>query len=72
MGLLGLTVSEEYGGMGMGYLSHLLVMEELRAVSGVLLTSLTSSQLSRVSGSVALSYGAHSTSRLIAAAVLRC
>lgn len=44
MGLLGMTVPEKYGGLGMGYLAHVLVMEEL----------------SRASGSVALSYGAHS------------
>jgi len=44
MGLLGLTVSEEYGGMGMGYLAHCLAMEEL----------------SRGSGGIALSYGSHS------------
>lgn len=42
MGLLGLTASEDYGGLGKGYLDHVLVMEEL----------------SRASGSVALSYGA--------------
>ncbi|BGP18276.1 hypothetical protein JCM10213_007907 [Rhodosporidiobolus nylandii] len=44
MGLLGVTVKEEEGGLGKGYLDHLLVMEEL----------------SRNSGSIALSYGAHS------------
>ncbi|TBW40494.1 isovaleryl-CoA dehydrogenase [Azotobacter chroococcum] len=44
LGLLGLTVSEEYGGAGMGYLAHMIAMEEL----------------SRASGSIALSYGAHS------------
>ncbi len=44
MGLLGLTVSEEYGGSGMGYLAHVVAMEEI----------------SRASGSVGLSYGAHS------------
>src|SRR5690554_2601836 len=44
LGLLGLTVSEEYGGSGLGYLAHVLVMEEI----------------SRTSASVALSYGAHS------------
>ncbi|TBW13154.1 isovaleryl-CoA dehydrogenase [Azotobacter chroococcum subsp. isscasi] len=44
MGLLGLTVAEEYGGAGMGYLAHMIAMEEL----------------SRASGSIALSYGAHS------------
>ncbi|KAJ1660633.1 hypothetical protein IWQ61_000460 [Dispira simplex] len=44
MGLLGVTVSEEYGGLGLGYLAHVVAMEEI----------------SRVSGSVALSYGAHS------------
>ena len=44
MGLHGITVSEEYGGLDMGYLAHVLAMEEL----------------SRASGSVALSYGAHS------------
>jgi len=44
MGLLGVTVKEEDGGLGLGYLEHALVIEEL----------------SRVSASVALSYGAHS------------
>ncbi|WP_040260785.1 isovaleryl-CoA dehydrogenase [Pseudomonas massiliensis] len=44
MGLLGITVEEEYGGAGMGYLAHVIAMEEI----------------SRGSGSVALSYGAHS------------
>ncbi len=44
MGLLGITVSEEYGGAGLGYLAHVLCMEEL----------------SRASASVGLSYGAHS------------
>ena len=44
MGLLGITASPDYGGSGMGYLDHVIAMEEL----------------SRVSGAVALSYGAHS------------
>lgn len=44
LGLLGITVPEEFGGMGMGYLDHSLVVEEI----------------SRASGSVGLSYGAHS------------
>ena len=44
MGLLGITVPEEYGGAGMGYLAHVVAMEEI----------------SRASGSVGLSYGAHS------------
>jgi isovaleryl-CoA dehydrogenase len=44
MGLLGITVSPEYNGLGLGYLHHTLAMEAL----------------SRASGSVALSYGAHS------------
>lgn len=44
LGLLGITVSEEFGGSGMGYLEHVLVMEEI----------------SRASASVGLSYGAHS------------
>ncbi|KAJ2901072.1 hypothetical protein IWW38_000037 [Coemansia aciculifera] len=44
MGLLGMTVPEEYGGVNMGYLAHTIAMEEI----------------SRASGSVALSYGAHS------------
>ncbi|MCP5167011.1 MAG: isovaleryl-CoA dehydrogenase [Pseudomonadales bacterium] len=44
MGLLGITVEEEYGGSNMGYLAHAVVMEEI----------------SRASGSVGLSYGAHS------------
>ncbi|MBF0674195.1 isovaleryl-CoA dehydrogenase [Pseudomonas sp.] len=44
MGLLGVTVGEEYGGAGLGYLAHVIAMEEI----------------SRASASVALSYGAHS------------
>jgi len=44
MGLLGITVPEEYGGSDMGYLAHLVAMEEI----------------SRASASVGLSYGAHS------------
>ncbi|WKE66836.1 isovaleryl-CoA dehydrogenase [Gallaecimonas kandeliae] len=44
MGLLGVTVPEEYGGAGMGYLEHVVAMEEI----------------SRASASVGLSYGAHS------------
>ena len=44
MGLLGITVEEEYGGSGMGYLAHMVAMEEI----------------SRASASVGLSYGAHS------------
>ena len=44
MGLLGITVEEEYGGAAMGYLEHVVAMEEI----------------SRASASVGLSYGAHS------------
>jgi isovaleryl-CoA dehydrogenase len=44
LGLLGMTVPGEYGGSDMGYLAHLVAMEEI----------------SRASGSVGLSYGAHS------------
>lgn len=44
LGLLGMTVAEEYGGSNLGYLGHAIVMEEI----------------SRVSASVGLSYGAHS------------
>jgi isovaleryl-CoA dehydrogenase len=44
LGILGMTVSEEYGGTNMGYAAHMVVMEEL----------------SRASASVGLSYGAHS------------
>jgi isovaleryl-CoA dehydrogenase len=44
LGLLGITVSEEFGGAGMGYLAHAVAMEEI----------------SRASASVGLSYGAHS------------
>ena len=43
MGLLGITVEEEFSGTGMGYLAHVLAMEEI----------------SRASASVGLSYGAH-------------
>ena len=44
LGLLGMTVEEEYGGTQMGYLAHIIAMEEI----------------SRGSASVGLSYGAHS------------
>jgi isovaleryl-CoA dehydrogenase len=44
LGLLGITVPEEYGGAGMGYLAHVIAVEEI----------------ARASASVALSYGAHS------------
>ncbi|MCW1933333.1 isovaleryl-CoA dehydrogenase [Pararhodobacter zhoushanensis] len=44
MGLLGITVSEEYGGAGMGYLAHAVAVEEI----------------ARASASISLSYGAHS------------
>ncbi|MEL6793830.1 MAG: isovaleryl-CoA dehydrogenase, partial [Pseudomonadota bacterium] len=44
LGLLGVTVEEEYGGVGMGYLAHTIAVEEI----------------SRASASVGLSYGAHS------------
>ena len=44
LGVLGITVSEEYGGVDLGYLAHCLVVEEI----------------SRASASVGLSYGAHS------------
>jgi isovaleryl-CoA dehydrogenase len=44
LGLLGVTVEEEYGGSGMGYLAHILAVEEI----------------SRASAAVGLSYGAHS------------
>ena len=44
MGLLGMTVSEEYGGVGMSYVAHTVAVEEI----------------SRASASVGLSYGAHS------------
>jgi isovaleryl-CoA dehydrogenase len=44
LGLLGITVEEEHGGTGLGYLAHVVAMEEI----------------SRASASVGLSYGAHS------------
>ena len=44
LGLLGITVEEEFGGSGLGYLEHTIAMEEI----------------SRASASVGLSYGAHS------------
>ena len=44
LGLLGITVDERYGGSAMGYLAHIIVLEEI----------------SRASASVGLSYGAHS------------
>ena len=55
LGLHGITVDEEYGGAGLGYLAHCVAMEEI----------------SRASGSVGLSYGAHSNlcvNQLIASA----
>ncbi|HBD11672.1 MAG TPA: acyl-CoA dehydrogenase, partial [Porticoccaceae bacterium] len=44
MGLLGITAEEEYGGSNLGYLAHVIAVEEI----------------SRASGSVGLSYAAHS------------
>ncbi|MDM7459290.1 MAG: isovaleryl-CoA dehydrogenase [Paracoccus sp. (in: a-proteobacteria)] len=44
LGLLGITVSEDYGGAGMGYLAHVVAVEEI----------------ARASASISLSYGAHS------------
>ena len=44
LGLLGITADEAYGGIGMGYLAHIIALEEI----------------SRASASVGLSYGAHS------------
>src|SRR5512143_2570585 len=44
LGVLGITVSDEYGGADMGYLAHIVAMEEI----------------SRASASIGLSYGAHS------------
>lgn len=44
IGILGITVEEEYGGAGFGYLDHIVAMEEI----------------SRASASIGLSYGAHS------------
>src|SRR5690606_33481606 len=44
LGLLGITVEESFGGAGLGYLAHVVAMEEI----------------SRTSASVGLSYGAHS------------
>ena len=44
LGVLGITVEEEYGGAGLGYLEHCLAMEEI----------------SRGSAAIGLSYGAHS------------
>lgn len=44
LGLLGITVPEEYGGAGLGYLAHIIVVEEI----------------SRVSAAIGMSYGAHS------------
>jgi isovaleryl-CoA dehydrogenase len=44
LGTLGITVEEQYGGLGLGYLAHVVAMEEI----------------SRASASVGLSYGAHS------------
>ncbi|MDH3339444.1 MAG: acyl-CoA dehydrogenase family protein, partial [Gammaproteobacteria bacterium] len=44
LGLLGITVEDDYGGAGLGYLAHVVAMEEI----------------SRASASIGLSYGAHS------------
>lgn len=44
LGMLGVTVASDYGGSNMGYLDHVIIMEEV----------------SRASGAIALSYGAHS------------
>ena len=44
LGVLGMTVAESYGGVDLGYLAHTVVMEEI----------------SRASGAIGLSYGAHS------------
>jgi isovaleryl-CoA dehydrogenase len=44
LGLHGITVEEEYGGLGLGYLEHVVAMEEV----------------SRASASIGLAYGAHS------------
>ena len=44
LGVLGITVEESYGGSGLGYLAHIVAMEEI----------------SRASASIGLSYGAHS------------
>ncbi len=44
LGVLGITVEEQYGGAGVGYLAHCVAMEEI----------------SRASGAIGLSYGAHS------------
>ncbi len=44
LGVLGITVEEQYGGAGLGYLAHCVAMEEI----------------SRASGAIGLSYGAHS------------
>src|SRR5271168_5080361 len=44
LGLHGITVEEEFGGLGLGYLEHVMAMEEV----------------SRASASIGLSYGAHS------------
>jgi isovaleryl-CoA dehydrogenase len=44
LGLLGITVPEEYGGAGMGYLAHVVVVEEI----------------ARASAAISMSYGAHS------------
>ena len=49
LGVLGITIEDEYGGAGLGYLAHMIAMEEI----------------SRASASVGLSYGAHSNLSLI-------
>lgn len=54
LGLLGVTVDEEYGGAGLGYLAHVVAMEEI----------------SRASASVGLSYGAHSNYASIRSGVM--
>src|SRR3546814_7956859 len=47
LGLHGITVEEEYGGLGLGYLEHVIAVEEV----------------SRASAAIGLSYGAHSKDR---------
>src|SRR5436305_7017789 len=54
LGLLGITVEEEWGGAGLGYLAHVVAMEEL----------------SRASAAVGLSYGAHSNCASIRSGVM--
>lgn len=66
--LLGITADEAYGGLGMGYQAHCVVMEELSRASGILILSFDFDLIGTYElivlffslGSIGLSYAAHS------------